>query len=297
MGDSLSPMEICASTSSSSLSADSIVSIFEYLSVTELALQGRVCSEWKEASNNNYLWVTHLIKHGLSGYVDHKSPKDLFANPHLTIAFDAAHWSKCISYSAQGPRLRWDILEILNLNCPFWPDKKIGETHILALVPKNVSSLTTKEMISLNLRSFCTLIKSATGKIALRYISNEILLNHGATETESQWVLVTKDVIPGSRNCSYPQQKELIAKLKAIKNLRYMVPQLFPLTAAVLLEKIRSGATYFGHEPWTNTRCQESSPDKAHQVIFGSSTEKGPAIAYDDDGDGDNTGMAAMLIL
>src|SRR5207245_2437772 len=99
------------------------------------------------------------------------------------------------------------IGKILGSECPFWPGKKVIDTHLLFFVPKIVNGK------PLTLNFFQELIQNPKEGHKTQYdnyddyVKNEL----GDQSTESHWVLMTRDVIPNSRDKSYEEQKKLIA--------------------------------------------------------------------------------------
>jgi hypothetical protein len=152
-----------------------------------------------------------------------------------------------------------DIGDILAEPCPFSTDgKTVAETHLLMLIPKTINGQ------PLNINTLGKLFKAkfpaVGGDTGYRYIWDRIQArakNHG----KSRWVLMTRDVIEGSRDKTFKEQKALVAEKGHNK---YEVPALLDATACILLEYARSmGQTrLFGDKPETYTRCQEN--------IFGS---------------------------
>ena len=55
-----------------------------------------------------------------------------------SIAFGKTDWLRYFGDVGEVPALPEKVKAILSLPCPFWPGKKIGETHMLTLIPKQV---------------------------------------------------------------------------------------------------------------------------------------------------------------
>ena len=90
------------------------------------------------------------------------------------------------------------------------PDSRVGDTHLLALFPGQVSGM------SLTLDYLGELLKSPSGHghatqyrgyWYAKYISPAL---GSKASGRSYWVLMTKDVLPGSRNKSYADQRKLV---------------------------------------------------------------------------------------
>jgi hypothetical protein len=145
------------------------------------------------------------------------------------------------------PRLPSDIAEILASDCPFWPSKKVHETHLLVLVPQTVNGQ------PLNLKTLGELVKKPLTGSATKYRGFYLGEYTDLAAPPSHWVLMTRDVIEGSRNKSFQDQQTLSQKSHGV----YAVPTLLDATVSIFLEHIRSGAWLYGDSPWTYTRCQE----------------------------------------
>ena len=74
----------------------------------------------------------------------------------------------------------------------------------------------------------------------------------------SYWVLMTKDVLPGSRNKIYKNQYALVADHAKRTGLGYKVPGALEAAVVVLLHHVRSGERLYSANPLTYTRCQEN---------------------------------------
>ena len=86
------------------------------------------------------------------------------------------------------------------------------------------------------------------------YFSDLVKTEHGAKAPQNaQWVLMTKDVIPGSRRQSYADQQRLVQEKP-----QYEVPDLLSATVGILAHYVRTGERLFSREPFTYTRCRET---------------------------------------
>jgi hypothetical protein len=115
------------------------------------------------------------------------------------IAFGKEKWALHFGDVGVEPPLPPDIGQILSSPCIFWPDKRVGETHLLVLIPNAVNG-----------RPFCLdsleeLIQSPkTGHTAkYRHYNDSVKKELGTQSMPSHWVLMTRDVIPESRNKTF----------------------------------------------------------------------------------------------
>ena len=152
------------------------------------------------------------------------------------------------------------------------PRKKVAETHILILVPETVNGK------KLSLNTFRGLVKEPRMGNATKYyyypdaIENE----HGTIPPEggTHWVLMTKDVIPGSKG-------QLFAKQQALVNEepQYEVPDLLSATVGILTHYVRTGECLFSYDA-TYIHCRETAGDGDHHVTVGGLNKRGLSITY-----------------
>jgi hypothetical protein len=213
--------------------------IFPNLSLPELGACSRVCKIWRELAKK------HI---------------NAFSHPH---AFGAKEWYTYFrAHLRNVPRLPSHIAEILNSPCPFWPDKKVHETHVLVLVPQTVNGK------PLTLRTLGELVKKPSQGNATKYRGFSIGQYQDQPAPVSRWVLMTRDVIEGSRKKSY---KDLIAHLAQRcheKQVAYEVPRTLDATVCIFMEYVRSMTQIYSQSPFTYTRCQEKY-DAEWQLLVG----------------------------
>ena len=100
-----------------------------------------------------------------------------------SIAFGAAAWKKHFGDVGVEPPLPQDIHQILSASCPFWPSKKVHETHLLVLVPQTVGGkpLTLKTLGELVKKPLAGLCNSVQGFLSWRvYRSSSPFFTLGA---------------------------------------------------------------------------------------------------------------------
>ena len=69
---------------------------------------------------------------------------------------------------------------------------------------------------------------------------------------ESHWVLMTRDVLPGTRDKSFEDQCKIMDGFKT-----YQAPTFLEASVCILMEYVISGTRLFSEILWTYTRCQE----------------------------------------
>lgn len=204
----------------------------------------------------------------------------------IAIAFGKEMWATHLGDIGVEPPLPPDIKEILSAPCPFFPGKKVEETHLLTLIPKTVNRN------PLTLQTLGELVKKPLKGIPTQYRYFDIgEYKHLPTES-SHWVLMTRDVIPGSREKSYNDQQKVLKGCIEKKQLPYQVPTLLDATTSIFMEFLRSGTFLYSGSPGTYTRCQEKY-NKDWQLVVGGFASAGLGVGYDGY-DYDVIGVAAL---
>jgi hypothetical protein len=164
-------------------------------------------------------------------------------------------WKHYFGDVGSAPDLPADMVTILDGPCPFWPNKKVKDTHLLVLIPATVGGVP----FTLNLLG--ELIKHPKNgghKTKYSYYSEHVKVQFGEhSPPRSYWLLMTRDVLPGSRSAGYAAQKELVAGYASGGSVPYALPSVLEAATAILLHHAREGERLFGNDPWTYTRCQE----------------------------------------
>ena len=163
--------------------------------------------------------------------------------------FGEIEWERQFGSVGEVPPLPDNIEEILDGPCPFFKTKKVFETHLLALIPAAID----KEPLTLNKLGELIAKPRRGHPTKYDYYGESTKKAHGSTAPDkTHWVLMTKDVIPGSRKQLYAQQKELVAKYPP-----YRLPQAREAVICIAMEYIFSQRYIYGKNPLTLTCCQE----------------------------------------
>ena len=237
-----------------SLPPEVCLKIFAYLSSIELTRSSMANKACQILASDEALW------------------KSL---PLPEMAFGKAAWEKYFGDVGEEPPLPIDIHKILKSPCPFWPDKKVEETHMLVLVPETVNGE------PLNLTTLGKLVKTPKEghSTHYRYIWDKIINEHGKATVKSQWVLMTKDVIEGSRKKNYTNQQAIIAEFAKKTGIAYEVPNTLDAAVCLFTEFVRSEKRLFNDKPWTYTRCQEKA--EGYPVVVGGFSPAGLFVYCD----------------
>ncbi|MBF8262707.1 MAG: hypothetical protein HW387_372 [Parachlamydiales bacterium] len=138
------------------------------------------------------------------------------------------------------------LIDFLKETCPFSPGNINSDMVIVVPLFPQVDIDGT--IVPLTLKSLDQLDKSSGGTGCR--LNSFGTANYIPAEEEFRYAVMTRDVIPGSRNMSYKQQLGLLPP-------GYEAPRVFDAVRAILWENRRSGNRCFNDNPWTYTRCKE----------------------------------------
>jgi hypothetical protein len=238
----------------------------------------RKCAEQLAAAEKAY--KTHLVQVLVS-----------------SLAFGEKQWKQYFGEVGMAHSLPPEIGQILNSTCPFWPDKQVKDTHLLVLIPKEVDG----QPFTLNLLGACIQSpKEGDYNTEYRYYHDDaqrVLGNQSSDD--AYWVLMTHDVLPGSRGRTYAAQNELIAARARERSLPYEMPYALEAATVILSRYVRTGRPLYTDNPWTYTRCQDlvSVGDGNYPTVVGGFSASGLSISHDffDDSYDDRNGVAGCL--
>lgn len=188
------------------------------------------------------------------------------------IGFGVTKWATYFGDVGAEPPLPPTIHQILSSPCPIWPDKTVQETHLLVLIPQTINGN------PLNLKTIGELIKTPKQGHATQYRTFQLGEYLDPPAGASHWVLMTRDVIPGSRHKRYHEQQLLVRQLPPQPFASYQVPNVLDAVVCVLMEYVQSGKRLLGNAPWVYTRCQEKFNNNDWQLIVGGFSEEGLGI-------------------
>jgi hypothetical protein len=180
-------------------------------------------------------------------------------------------WKHYFGEVGPVPDLPGDIDIILDSTCPFWPEKKVRDTHLLQLIPATVDGAP----FTLNLLGKL-LQRPKNGRHETkyeRYYSDQVQAQFGEKSPNcSYWLLMTRDILEGSRGRAYLDQRALAARCAGSDGRPYEIPAALEAATAILMHHARTGEWLFGGPSWTYTRCQELVHDKYPVVVGGFET-------------------------
>jgi hypothetical protein len=217
---------------------------------------------------------------------EHFGAKDVF--------FGTEAWKHYFGEVGPAPDLPSDLATILDNACPFWPGKKVRDTHLLVLIPAKING----RPYSLNLlRELVQHPKAGGHGVECRYHDSNVQEQIGATSPPaSYWLLMTRDVLPESRSKTYVDQKKLIADHARRTSLPYEVPKALEAATTILTHYVRNRdrERLYSDDPWTFTRCQESISYQSEEypTVVGGFESSGLYVSYDSDDDCFLSGVA-----
>jgi hypothetical protein len=178
-----------------------------------------------------------------------------------------------------------DMDDILDSACPFWPEKQVRDTHLLVLIPAAVD----EKPFTLNLLKELIASPKNGGyrtQYDQYYHKSSLPVQIGNNSPDrSYWLLMTRDVLPESRNKTYEAQKELVAGHASRAGLRYEPPKVLEAATAILTHHVRDEEWLYSDNPWTYTRCQEvivdSEEGEEYPAVVGGFESSGLSVVYD----------------
>ena len=198
-----------------------------------------------------------------------KRSKTLPSKPTIKVspsflAFGKADWEKYFGDIGEEPPFPRNIEEILNESCPFWPKKKVNETHLLVLVPNTLNGKPftinyLKEIIQ----------KPKSGHSTKCFIYGECVKKAiGDKSYPSHWVLMTRDVLP-PRKKNRHETGDLITYYNKITGLNYEWPHEIDAATSILMHYVKTGEKLFSGNPCTYTYSQDVDEEGNLLVVGG----------------------------
>ena len=176
--------------------------------------------------------------------------------------FGKAEWEAHFQVTIEKvPPLPPGINKILEEKDP-WDSGQVKDNFTLFLVPEKVivEKDGKKEIVKLTMKSMEGLAKRATnGQIKFWTLFRTDMYFKGQTIEKSRWVLMRKDVIPGSRN------KSLDDQIKLLQGTNYDVPMVLDAIVLILTTYISTGKVLYDGSNFT--RCQEYTKNNFGEYV------------------------------
>jgi hypothetical protein len=225
------------------LSSDVVSEIFSYLNLATLGASCCVSRRWRQLVNANdlILWKNAIYRE---------------------IAFGTDKWVKCFGTDVVKEEDKREdfsslpikeFIEACRKSKLIFPDKSARSSLMLVRLPKTLSGQLTLKSLGELARKFFP--ESYTGS---RYGWSSIVAALGDTPIDkSCWVLMTKDVLPGSRSKSCAQQQAIVTALAANTLIPFKVPTVLEAAVCILSQYVERKTRLFGDNPWSYTRCKD----------------------------------------
>jgi hypothetical protein len=198
----------------------------------------------------------------------------------LLHSFGAEEWSRYFGEVGAAPPLPAHIVDTLNGPCPFWPGKAVKDTHLLVLIPVTVDG----KPFSLDLLG--ELVKCPkSGGYSTKYdcYDTDVQAALGAqSPIRPYWVLMTRNVLEGTRGKKYAAQKALVVHYANRTGLLYELPSALEAATTIFAHCVRSGECLYVDAPLTYTRCQELV-DNQYVVVVGGFASGGLDVSCSDE--------------
>jgi len=252
-----------------------VLEVFSHLNLATLGTICYISKAWKRLVNEPILWKIAI---------------------HREIAFGNNKWAQCFGAdvvkdednkeefsSLPSDDFIADCKKFKNI----FPERNAKDSLMLVRLPKTLNGgLTLKSLGELAKKYFSA---SDTG---YRLIWSLIIQELGDKSIDkSQWVWMTKDVLPGSRNKGYGEQQKIVADLAEKSLIGYEVPEIIESAVCILSQYFGSNIRLFSDTPWTYTRCKEKV--QGNQTIVGGLVPTGLDVFYDNF-DNNYIGVAAL---
>jgi len=190
-------------------------------------------------------------------------------------------WANPAAFLAGLPPMPQALSDFLEGSCPIYPGKQAKETHFVVPFTKNLTTIVDGNpvIVPRTLKNLDQFDKDSGGT-GCRDIWNEILKPENNLDTppeiEFEWLVMTKDVLPGSRNIDYASQKRLVEEKS------YQVPGFLEAATCILWAKRCLGTHLYSGSPRTFTRCHEKV--QGCYLIVGGFTIDGLGLSPHDGG-------------
>ncbi len=252
-----------------------VLKIFSYFNFANLGNCCSVSKAWNRLAKDPTLWKIAI---------------------HRELAFGNAQWAQCFGPDVVKDEDNWEEYSSLPLeefiaDCrkftKLFPGRSAKDSLMLVRLPRTLhGGLTLKSLGELARKYFP---KSSTG---YRFIWSPVMQEQGDKSIDrSRWVVMTRDILPGTRGRSYAEQQRMIADLASESLNGYGVPGILKATACIFSQYFGSSKRLFSDDPRTYIRCVEEV--KGLQIVVGDFAPAGLDV-IDEAHIEDYTGVAVM---
>ena len=172
------------------------------------------------------------------------------------------------------PALPRHIYLILGSKCPIYSTNEnpitIENTHSLYLIPPG-----TINELERRVRNYGVTFFQGENPFKFKNFWNSARIEHADVPySEPQWVLISKGILPGSRNHTYEEQVHMVKTLKAKSFTDYQVPTLREAIGAIFLEKVATNKCLYQTIKYTATNLDNNQDYTAYDYTFTNVNEK-----------------------
>jgi hypothetical protein len=181
--------------------------------------------------------------------------------PVPALAYGREAWKKHIGDVGEEPSLPNDITAVLDGSCPFFPNYRVKDQHLLVLIPATVNgSPFTLDLLEKLISQYSQNVGHKT-----RYLTydKEIKGQFGTiASSSSYWMLMTRDVLPNSRGCTDTAQSSCVKRYATKTGLPYKLPTALEAATAIFTHYTHTRTCLSPGRPLTITYtcCQEALP-------------------------------------
>lgn len=244
------------------ISSDLVLVAFEYLEGKDLRNCTLVHSEWNRYLKSDYAMKTlwHRV-----------ATKEFAFGPDQYLHFFK---KKCINV----PRLPDDIVKILNEDCPIFGGK-VYQHWMLTYIPACFNDDQT-DLLTLNaLEKLVQAPLDVSGGHKTNYCYfYDVQTRFGDQALgKSLWVLMSKTVVPGTRDKSFQLQQSVVQELREKHKIIYSVPEtVLEVAASVSTHYTRTGERCLSSDdPYTYSRVKQTLNGGWAAVVGGFSQKDG----------------------
>ena len=243
---------------------------FDFLPPTDVWTAQRICKGW-----HNRFWGYGQPRR------EQLTESELVFGPHK--------WRHYYGLEVtDAPPIPETILQLLDQECHIWPGRKVHDTHLLTLIPKGLTLDRLGELIQRPLNG---------GKdTKYKYYDQSTQKEHGDKPvSDSYWVLMTRHILPNSRNKIYDEQRALVAQQAQHTLMAYAMPSAIEAAASILTHFVQHGERLYGDgeqdthgwndskqfDWWTLIHCEEKVNNNQSPVVVGGFSRAGLGISID----------------
>jgi len=231
----------------------------------------------REPNGNRQAALVPDIAGIIADYLPKSAPLDMFGSEE---------WNSLFGRVAPASPPSPELIDLLQSPCPFFPGKRIDQSHLLVYIPNHVDG---KPLTPNSMEEYAKNPKTGQNLSKYDFVGPQIMNRCGGLEGAPCWVLITRNVIPGSRDKSYKTQQTMVES--AAKG-EWEVPSLRDVIVCVFAKHAKSGFRMLSDRPQlTYTRCREKI--RGNQIVVGGLVSAGLHVYCGNHGNPEN-GISAL---